>query len=83
MLQVVVTTIFKYIQFNINNFDRFSKNIYYYFSIHFSIFIKTKIILQLKKIKRLSRLSIHRKINKLLEEEFLSGLHALEIKFKY
>ena len=42
-----------------------------------------KIILQLKKIKRLGRLSIHRKINKLLEEEFLSGLHALEIKFKY
>ena len=42
-----------------------------------------KIILQLKKIKRLKRLSIHRKINKLLEEEFSSGLHALEIKFKY
>ena len=42
-----------------------------------------KIILQLKKIKRLKRLSIHRKINKLLEEEFSSGLHALEIKFMY
>ena len=42
-----------------------------------------KITLQTKKIARLGRLSIHRKINKLLEEEFSSGLHALEIKFKY
>jgi BolA protein len=27
-----------------------------------------------------SRLAIHKKINKLLEDEFLNGLHALEIK---
>ena len=42
-----------------------------------------KVTLQLKKIEKLNRLSIHRKINKLLEEEFSSGLHALEIKFNY
>ena len=42
-----------------------------------------KVTLQLKKIEKLNRLSIHRKINKLLKEEFSSGLHALEIKFNY
>ena len=42
-----------------------------------------KVTLQLKKIEKLNRLSIHRKINKLLKKEFSSGLHALEIKFKY
>ncbi len=42
-----------------------------------------KITLHSKKIENLSRLLIHRKINELLKEEFSSGLHALEIKFKY
>ena len=42
-----------------------------------------KITLRSKKIEKLGRLSIHRKIYKLLKEEFSSGLHALEIKFKY
>ena len=42
-----------------------------------------KVTLQLKKIDKLNRLSIHRKINKLLKKEFSSGLHALEIKFNY
>ena len=42
-----------------------------------------KITLHTNKIERLSRLSIHRKINNLLKKEFSSGLHALEIKFNY
>ena len=42
-----------------------------------------KITLQSKKNEGLNKLSIHRKNNKLLKEEFTSGLHALEIKFKY
>ena len=42
-----------------------------------------KITLHSKKIERLSRLSIHRKINNLLKKEFSNGLHALEIKFIY
>ena len=42
-----------------------------------------KITLGSKKIEKLGRLSIHRKIYKLLKEEFSSGLHALEIKFTY
>ena len=42
-----------------------------------------KITLQLNTIENSSRLFIHRKINKLLKEEFSSGLHALEIKLKY
>ena len=42
-----------------------------------------KITLQSTQNEKLSKLLIHRKINKLLKEEFSSGLHALEIKFKY
>ena len=42
-----------------------------------------KITLLPKKIESLNRLSIHRKINELLKDEFSGGLHALEIKFKY
>tara|TARA_B100001105_G_C21999776_1_gene276813 strand:+ start:223 stop:480 length:258 start_codon:yes stop_codon:yes gene_type:complete len=42
-----------------------------------------KITLHSKKIDSSSRLSLHRKINELLKEEFSTGLHALEIKFKY
>ena len=41
---------------------------------HFSIFLNTN-----NKNKE-SKLSIHRKINKLLKDEFNLGLHALEIK---
>ena len=41
---------------------------------HFSIILKTT----KKNIDK--KLSIHRKINNLLENEFKSGLHALEIK---
>jgi BolA protein len=33
-----------------------------------------------KKFSGLSRVLVHRQINKLLEEEFKKGLHALEIK---
>ena len=40
-----------------------------------------KITLQSTQNEKLSKLLIHRKINKLLKEEFSSGLHALEIKF--
>tara|TARA_Y100001970_G_C14194107_1_gene837090 strand:+ start:1594 stop:1848 length:255 start_codon:yes stop_codon:yes gene_type:complete len=38
-----------------------------------------KINLQNKSINKPNRLEIHRKINALLENEFLNGLHALEI----
>ena len=43
---------------------------------------ETHFKIKLEKIfdKNVSRISIHRKINKLLESEFISGLHALEIK---
>ena len=44
---------------------------------HFSI------VLYLNKKNNFNRLDIHRKINYLLKDEFLSGLHALEIKIKY
>ena len=40
------------------------------------------ITLQSKKIKSFKKLYIHQKINKLLKNEFLNGLHALEIKIK-
>ena len=39
-----------------------------------------KIILTKKNNHSLNRLNIHRIINNLLEEEFKSGLHSLEIK---
>ena len=39
-----------------------------------------KIILTKKDNSPLNRLNIHRIINSLLEEEFTSGLHSLEIK---
>jgi len=41
---------------------------------HFSI------ILNVNKEKIVSKLEVHRKINQLLNQEFSSGLHALEIK---
>ena len=41
-----------------------------------------KIILTNKKKMPTNRLNIHRIINSLLEEEFKSGLHSLEIKIK-
>ena len=41
------------------------------------------VTLQSEKIKNFNRLLIHKKINKLLRDEFLNGLHALEIKIKY
>ncbi len=50
-----------------NNYD--GKN-----ETHFSIIINTN-----NKNKE-SKLSIHRKINELLKDEFNMGLHALEIK---
>ena len=39
-----------------------------------------KIILTKKNRLPINRLNIHRTINKLLEDEFKSGLHSLEIK---
>ena len=41
-----------------------------------------KIILTKKNEIPTNRLNIHRLINNLLEEEFKSGLHSLEIKIK-
>ena len=50
-----------------NNFDGSQES-------HFQLLIENK------NMGSLSRLEIHRKINQLLEIEFNSGLHALEIK---
>jgi BolA protein len=50
-----------------NNFDGSQES-------HFQLLIENK------NMGYLSRLEIHRKINQLLEIEFNSGLHALEIK---
>ena len=44
---------------------------------HFSIVLNTNTN------NKESKLSIHRKINELLKDEFNSGLHALEIKIIY
>ena len=41
------------------------------------------IILDSERKNRESRLTIHKKVNCLLANEFNLGLHALEIKFKY
>lgn len=43
-------------------------------STHFLVKIKAK------QFNQLSQLTIHRKINQLLTEEFKNGIHALEIK---
>ena len=50
-----------------NNFDGKGET-------HFSI------VLNLTLPPKITKLSIHRKINSLLDSEFKSGLHALEIK---
>ena len=39
-----------------------------------------RILIENKAKNTLSRLELHRKINNLLEDEFNTGLHALEIK---
>ena len=46
--------------------------------------LETHFQVELKKIKKNfdNRLTLHRKINHLLNDEFLNGLHALEIKIK-
>ena len=49
-----------------NNFDGKQET-------HFKINLKSKLL------KKPDRLAIHKKINFLLKNEFLSGLHALEI----
>ena len=41
---------------------------------HFQVIFKNKIH------KKINRLTIHRKINELLKDEFVKGMHALEIK---
>ena len=41
------------------------------------------VTLQSEKNKNFNRLLIHKKINRLLKNEFLNGLHALEIKIKF
>ena len=38
------------------------------------------VVLKRKKANNENRLAIHKKINNLLKDEFLNGLHALEIK---
>ena len=40
---------------------------------HFQVILKNKIQ------KKINRLSMHRKINELLKDEFVKGMHALEI----
>ena len=50
-----------------NNFDGDQES-------HFEIILKKDSIIKEKKLQ------IHRKINELLKDEFINGLHALEIK---
>lgn len=38
------------------------------------------IVIKCEELKKLTRIQAHQRINKLLKEEFVSGLHALEIK---
>jgi BolA protein len=51
-------------------------------SSHFNGAIEThfKVILSSEKLRKLTRIQAHRIINDLLKDEFMSGLHALEIK---
>ena len=53
-----------------NNFDGSQET-------HFKIILEKNADIDKK------RLEIHRKINELLEEEFKSGMHSLEIKINY
>ena len=39
-----------------------------------------QVILKNKTHNKINKLSIHRKINELLKDEFVKGMHALEIK---
>ena len=50
-----------------NNFDGYGES-------HFSIVLRQKVK------EKFTRIEIHKKVNELLKNEFLSGLHALEIK---
>ena len=50
-----------------NNFDGTQET-------HFQVILKNKTN------NKTNRLSIHRKINELLKDEFVKGMHALEIK---
>lgn len=38
------------------------------------------VIIEAEELKNLSRVKAHQKVNKILQEEFSKGLHALEIK---
>ena len=38
------------------------------------------VIIEAEELKGLSRVKAHQKVNKILEDEFTKGLHALEIK---
>ena len=41
-----------------------------------------EIIMQSKSKQKFDRLSIHRKINEIIHDEFNTGLHSIEIKIK-
>jgi len=49
---------------------------------HFNSAIEThfKVTISSEKLRKLTRIQAHRIINNLLKDEFISGLHALEIK---
>ena len=69
---------------NLKNFEFFIEDNSYQHKGHnnFDGKKETHILLKLKPIKNIKydRLSIHRMVNKALEDEFMSGLHSLEIK---
>ena len=69
------------------NFNEFEINVNDHSSLHkghnnFDGNGETHFFILLRKIKniKINRLSIHRKINNLLKEEFSGGLHSIEIK---
>lgn len=41
-----------------------------------------EVVITAKELNKAGRIQAHRKINSALKEEFLSGVHALEIKIK-
>ena len=69
---------------NLKNFEYFIEDNSYIHKGHnnFDGEKETHILIKLKPRKKMkyNRLSIHRLINKVLEEEFTNGLHSLEIK---
>ena len=78
-IEKILLNNFKFWKIKVKDISEFQKGHYNFDGeneTHFSI------ILHPNTKKNIKRLEIHKKINSLLKEEFLFGLHALEIKIK-